>query len=128
MKASELRIGNFIQTDYEGILEVININSEGFDYVDCRKPNFKALGRFEVEVSCNPIPLTEEWLIKFGFVSNSYQDRYENKAIHVECNKTRGFTELWIERMPHIKYVHQLQNLYFALTGEELTLTEPCNT
>ena len=128
MKASELRIGNFIQTDYEGILEVININSEGFDYVDCRKPNFKALGRFEVEVSCNPIPLTEEWLIKFGFVSNSYQDRYENKAIHVECNKTRGFTELWIERMPHIKYVHQLQNLYFALTGEELTLTAPCNT
>ena len=24
----------------------------------------------------------------------------------------------------HIKYVHQLQNLYFALTGEELVFTE----
>ena len=26
--------------------------------------------------------------------------------------------------IPHIKYVHQLQNLYFALTGEELTIKD----
>ena len=70
---------------------------------------------------CKPIPLTEEWLLKFWFISNPYEDRYEKGSIHIECIKTKGETYLWIENMPHIKYVHQLQNLYFVLTGEELT-------
>lgn len=71
-----------------------------------------------------PIEITEEWLLKFGFVSNPYQDRYEKSPIYIECNKTRGETELWIDGMPHIKYVHQLQNLWLAVTGEQLCLTK----
>jgi hypothetical protein len=44
--------------------------------------------------------------------------------LHIECDKTKGYLQLWCEQLPQaifIKYVHQLQNLYFALTGEELT-------
>ena len=103
MKAQELRIGNYLKKDV-----VVKIDARSiFDI-------------WEETKEYQPIPLTEEWLLRFGFVSNPYQDRYENQSIHIECNKTRGVTELWIESMPHIKYVHQLQNLYFALTGEEL--------
>jgi hypothetical protein len=103
MKAQELRIGNYLKKDV-----VVKIDARSiFDI-------------WEETKEYQPILLTEEWLLRFGFVSNPYQDRYENKSIHVQCNKTRGVTELWIENMPHIKYVHQLQNLYFALTGEEL--------
>jgi hypothetical protein len=103
MKAQELRIGNYLKKDV-----VVKIDARSiFDI-------------WEETKEYQPILLTEEWLLRFGFVSNPYQDRYENKSIHVQCNKTRGVTELWIENMPHIKYVHQIQNLYFALTGEEL--------
>ena len=69
---------------------------------------------------CDPIPLTEEWLIKFGFIKvwNNYRLKplgylIDNRLITVGSNYLR-----------HIKYVHQLQNLYFALTGEELQLKE----
>jgi len=119
MKASELRVGNLIEIK---CIAAELMTEDSFDVQECNVYNLMAICDEGKDFLFRPILLTEEWLIKFGFVSNSYQDRYENKAIHVECNKTRGFIDLWIERMPHIKYVHQLQNLYFALTGEELTL------
>jgi hypothetical protein len=116
MKANELRIGNYVNVPgiYRDISEVLEICEDRVN-LSGLKLKFHAF---------YPIPLTEEWLVRFGFDSNHYQDRYENDSIHIECNKTRGFTELWIERMPHIKSIHQLQNLYFALTGEELKLND----
>jgi hypothetical protein len=124
MKASELRIGNYVNfKNREDIFfcEVITLDKCGYIHLQrIFKDNLHNDDQPESIEDITPIPLTEDWLLKFGFVSNPYQDRYENEFIHVECNKTRGITELWIERMPHIKYVHQLQNLYFALTGEEL--------
>lgn len=78
----------------------------------------------------DPIPLTDEWLEKFGFfskcksscaqwnirnfyVSTDHEDEYGSKTEYHErylCNN------VWVDS------VHQLQNLYFALTGEELTI------
>jgi spore maturation protein CgeB len=115
MKPQELRIGNIVlrngfllehKDKYEQIIVSHN------DITACVVDNS----------SFKPIPLTEEWILKFGFISNAYKDRYELKNIHIECDKTNGFTDLWIEKMPHIKYVHQLQSLYFFLCGEELTI------
>ena len=110
MKANELRIGNFIYNERNEIFKVNWITEM-------------------IESQSNAIPLTEEWLLKFGFISNPYEDRYEIKLIssgffHIECDKTKGILQLWCEQLPQaifIKHVHQLQNLYFALTGEELT-------
>jgi len=83
----------------------------------------------------SPIPLTEEWLVKFGFNQKTYFDTdgceyYEFKngsfkiynseyseEFHVDFNVSDGCSV-------HVKTVHQLQNLYFALTGEELTLKQ----
>jgi len=127
MKKQELRLGNLVE--YPGwnkdgtkaIFKVRDIFLEG-DRISLTNGIIQ-LPNTSIEV-IKPIPLTEEWLVKFGFESNPYQDRYENKSIHIECNKLRGKTELWIERMPHIKYIHQLQNLYWVLCGKELTLKE----
>ena len=66
IKINELRVGNFLDEEYSGLMEVININSEGIHYLDARKPTFKAIGRYDLG-SFKPIPLTEEWLVKFGF-------------------------------------------------------------
>lgn len=68
----------------------------------------------------NPIPLTEEWLLNFGYW------KLDNKDIHFV---TKGHTIWKCDNLFMcdkngliIKSVHQLQNLYFALTKEELTL------
>lgn len=74
---------------------------------------------------CKPIPLTEEWLLKFGFEKtewyfNSYRLVIGNNdyAILIDLD---GNCEVGDIITCKIEYVHQLQNLYFALKGEELT-------
>ena len=72
-----------------------------------------------------PIPLTEEWLLKFGFEKNKNSDLYfrlNNYEYFIE----NGIIDNGYSRMNEIsvKYVHQLQNLYFALTGKELEIIE----
>jgi hypothetical protein len=116
MKPNELRIGNYIYlSDKEKVWEIL----DGHEIDECyENPYTKS------------IYLTEEWLLKLGFQSNPYQDRYEKGVLHIECDKTKGYLQLWCEQLPQaifIKYVHQLQNLYFALTGQELTYQEVTN-
>jgi hypothetical protein len=121
MKASELRIGNWVQ--HTEIWSYRNGDAKCF--------NFPLLiSDFYAEVECTieieklqPIPLTEEWLLKFGFIKYgmSYADSifvinlWSNGLFMPQYQYRHG------KRNP-IKYVHQLQNLYFALTSEELTI------
>ena len=101
MKANELRIGNWV-------------------YSPNHKENYKVI-RLELdsEINAEPIPLTEEWLIRLGF-KIFCKDFYLNGII-IHTRK-RGY--VLRKSVPIIQYVHQLQNLYFALTGEELTITQ----
>ncbi len=105
MKANELKIGNYVYND----AVVVSIDARSiFDIWDD-----KGLKNY------NPIPLTEEWLLKFGFhkTSKDKKDRYrlDERLIVIRDN---FFTDYGSS--VQIKYVHQLQNLYFALTGKEL--------
>jgi len=88
------------------------------------------------QIWCKPIPLTEEWLLKFGFTRQTapnnlpcsdfgrfriyWPSNSKNASLHFRPNETEWFPFI----INKIEYVHQLQNLYFALTGEELTLIE----
>jgi hypothetical protein len=85
-----------------------------------------------------PAPLTEGYLVRFGFEKHSHRttrgyrivtDTLRKNGIELhqsqvsECYYTYiGFGH-GVTTVP-IKYVHQLQNLYFALTGEELELKD----
>ena len=113
IKANELRIGNCVK-----------LNNSYTTLVPRDFQRYcKSYGIFE---EFEPIPLTEEWLLKFGYRKNtpfftdgSIIEFYENNGM-LFCELPDNNTIL------HIKYVHQLQNLYFALTGEELVFsTEP---
>jgi hypothetical protein len=78
---------------------------------------------------CQPIPLTEEWLVKFGFQNDDDDwliDIDDRNCIHINLKKKRTLLESYdgLLTVKNIEYVHFLQNLYFALTGEELTLKE----
>ena len=122
MKANELRIGNYLAAS-DGILcEVIAIELDGYK----TKPvnPIQSIPVFQIGDIIKPrlpIPLTEEWLIKFGFESScddGYSCDWDYKKITI-CEQ-----ESFIEDTTgvEIKHVHQLQNLYFALTGEELEI------
>jgi hypothetical protein len=78
-----------------------------------------------IDIEFEPIPLTEEWLIKFGFKLNKLgnlckSSNYQKRWITFKKYQDRWY--LYLTHNPKCDYVHQLQNLYFALTGEELTL------
>jgi hypothetical protein len=116
MKAEELRLGNLVSNmnprHNDSILTIESIGDNHEVNVFYRKYLLSEL---------EPIPLTEEWLLKFGFhkYKGDNSDCFLND-FETSCNRELFFWKgTYIQ---NIKYVHQLQNLYFALTGEELTL------
>jgi len=126
MDARELRIGNYIGIIHAGI--EIKIIAEHIKFIA------------EGDTSYKPIPLTEEWLLKFGFEINHgtpnnsnaiYTDfEYRTKDFRIyldqhpkDCSLHYNAINDWYPEISEFKFVHQLQNLYFALTGEELTIT-----
>lgn len=111
MKANELRIGNYLKwKDESQIAQIRYILKEAIGLEDDIPSDLATdLDFFE------PIPLTEEWLLKFGFrESNKYLVKYRLGL------KKRG--DNYFYDNISIQYVHSLQNLYFALTDEELTI------
>ena len=120
MESSELRIGNLVYEKYPS-------------YLDYEVVDIWYIGRDLSLDYINPIPLTEEWLLKFGF--NRHHDDYSNDVIFIK--NVHNNTEFeWgvypnelgsgiqIQNRKLLKYVHQLQNLYHALTGEELIIKD----
>jgi hypothetical protein len=63
------------------------------------------------------IPLTEEWLVNFGFEQSTESIFKKNGILIISDVIFEVFLGSVIVKL---QYVHQLQNLYFALTGEEL--------
>jgi len=117
MKASELRIGNYLQG--KRIVKVKDIYSTGDVSI------FDNSSRFFVEGNkpcLEPIELTEEWLFKFGFECIFTHDDYHYYLESLDLGLDRSCQPFGIGKYKvEFKHVHQLQNLYFALTGEELT-------
>jgi hypothetical protein len=73
------------------------------------------------------IPLSEEWMRRFGFTGNGSLEKYlmpltlgwNSGGMYIMDSKESAGPYL-----SHIQFVHQLQNLYFALTGEELQIED----
>jgi hypothetical protein len=130
MKANELRIGNLVKKGND-LCIVKGYYDNLFIVEDTEKIEFKS----NVFDNLKPIPLTEEWLLKFdmeltdGFSSSRklYLNNYENDISKITYSPKEGLLRLsnghtkGTMLIPHIKYVNQLQNIYFALTGKELT-------
>ena len=120
MKATELRVNNLVLTGG---------NEQYVVSIDIDDPQDPRINDCQ-EIAYQPIPLTEEWLVRFGY-SDTNDEMYNvniwmlGDDIHVSpVVSSTGIHGLLI--YGYLKYfedvyVHQLQNLYFALTGEELT-------
>ena len=132
IKANELRIGNLILWS-GGVheIELIGKGNEQLDndngFVYFRKKNLQRVS--ENVDSIEPIPLTEEWLLKFGFELDEEDDGFFKRKIKTSVNEKSEclvfiYESYYQVEVAEINHVHQLQNLYFALTGEELTLKD----
>lgn len=130
MKAEELRIGNyvkfggveFVTGQIAGVYDTAYIDFEGCESLN-KGMEISSL-ESDFDEYLQPIPLSEDWLLKFGFVKNDYPyDDYVSPPFGLGMNiiKISKDMEFFIFKL---SYVHQLQNLYFALTGEELTIKE----
>jgi len=121
MQAKELRIGNLVyKFGVPPAVEIIRLSKD------------------KILIDATPITLTEEWLKRFGCLPNDTDDsgniNYWNKekdfSVDMELFRTSTGIEsilsyvICSNRKKQITYVHQLQNLYYALTGEELTLKD----
>jgi len=127
IKATEYRLGNLFMLEgkifkVEGIDQYSHrlIAKEGADFFIVNNPD--------------PIPLQPEWLERCGYikyVGNTGQEIYKSPVGSMALYKLAGSKD-WIIgandfsggylNLCTISYFHQLQNLYFALTGEELTI------
>ena len=132
MKTTELRIGNFISINFGNCDDGKTITVDGVS--DCEIYNeehgYSPCNEFK------PIPLTEQWLLDFGFKDEGGSDyvvsigdytlllSIEKDHITVMYSYLWGAYDSEATFLKSIIYVHQLQNLYFALFQEELILKE----
>lgn len=123
MKLQDLRIGNIF--DYHGQqVEVMAINESyaEFGYFKDRI----AFSRAFISDFPNPIKLTEEILIKFGFeeVDSDWYD-FNNIGVNFRLKRMLYITidkhdnEIYHE-LPFKDFLHDFQNLIYCITGEEL--------
>ena len=122
IQANELRIGNYLQFGDKTMRAGNLVNGE-FWYVqdlDC----VRTVNLSDIE----PIPLTEKILSKCGFEKVNHINNYsffsynrKNGNKNFICDIYENTTRINSYSIGnHVQYLHQLQNLYFALTGKEL--------
>lgn len=105
MKANELRIGNLIFVNGKEC----ELTSEMF---------LRWL-HFGMNENSEPIPITEEWLRRLGFTYSGGSYYFNEFELETCGNEFRYLSHPYDTL---VNSVHSLQNLYFALTGGELTL------
>lgn len=126
MKAHELRLDNWVLwTGNERQIQPLDFN----DIIEHQKPypHCKVV---------EPILLTNKWLEKFGFIWNAEINMFEKSgwslmisigAEVLDNEPKRYFLSDIVKRYQISEcfyYVHQLQNLYFALTLKELVIID----
>ena len=139
IKINELRIGNYVLLNRipEKVWGIdLDLMDEGNELISVGEKDVCMVKSFK-ENELSFIPITEEYLIKLVInIVNENNDgtfNYWNKEndcsidveTHLLTNKIeKAYRYLLYERrrIKSIIYVHQLQNIFYALTGRELTL------
>lgn len=143
MKVEEIRIGNYVMKQYYDHKDIVSISGYDFFHYEKRED----INHLVEWNSLSPILLTEDWLIRLGFNKlrdidfNEFRQKVYGKsiisgnALHEEkiviilpfnnCeigvyNSIEDESSYLLDR--NIEYVHELQNLYYVLSGEELII------
>ncbi|KKP51564.1 MAG: hypothetical protein UR43_C0019G0007 [candidate division TM6 bacterium GW2011_GWF2_33_332] len=132
MKATELRLGNLIKIGGNTIDTYQTYKSTKVTLAILNEIAGENDERPDAELSVfMPIPLTEEWLLKFHL----NEDIEKSTRFPNEITIYDRFLFIWKENYKYwyvmtsnhkefltkIEFVHEYQNFIFALTGNELT-------
>lgn len=125
----ELQLGNLVTDEFydsfKTIIAIDSINDKGVNLNIEDDGNWPELAQTSIVPEfafdkLRGIPLTEEWLVRFGF-----DVEYTNGGF---LRWQKGNFKLLDRRLPNplpnslpVLFVHQLQNLHFIITGHELT-------
>lgn len=142
MKIAELRIGNWVNTKFYKDFKIVGLTI--FEDKTAQCSIYKDLNYYPQSTKIEDlrgIKLTDEWLVKLGF--GKLEDCHIKKLGKEDlctyelwlidpCNDAGypvQFYEVFdkddyrfVSLYKPVKYVHQLQNLYFMLCGKELLL------
>jgi hypothetical protein len=133
MKAQDLRIGNFVMCVFEPH-QITSIVTRDNGII-----GFETGGYGDESDDIKPIELTEEWILKFGFIKeldgvfSKYRNNYKSDTSKVSIQWVDYFAteesysgyvffygKFYDGDFIWINHVHQLQNLYYLITGKEL--------
>lgn len=123
LKANELRIGNY---HYYHIVDEMDERKEFDEISQIDGQDIVYLENNPDDPDYKPVPLTEEWLLRSGCEKNDEGficDRFVltwnavYKFWYVRENQLGAY-------LTKLEYVHEWQNFYFVLQGEELTLKD----
>jgi hypothetical protein len=136
MNQNELRIGNLLH--YKLFADNISVRGIGKNCIWLN--DNKDAGPISIE-NFEQIPLTEEWLEKLGLIKRNQTEELPEELQQPDIDEDGDIWYTWVKGVfnleihsngeiwfelyshyKHIKWVHELQNLYFALTEEELTI------
>lgn len=137
MTANDLRLGNLI---YWNIPEKKDTIHTVFG-IRNGKPQTIPISLGESIEDYKPIPLTEIWLEKLGLIKKNITEDMPQELKQPDIDEDGSIWYMWVQGLfnleiqengeiwfelyshyKHIKYVHELQNLYYALTGVELSV------
>jgi len=138
IQANSLRLGNWVEEEVLGRVRIVAILSDTVAVVGKGMKMDRAIEDREFSLNLSnikPVPLTPEILEKCGF-KTAYTSFHD--GTHIANLKKDGFELQYDSRIQdgiivsppkiddgfvvHCRFVHQLQNLYFSLQGQELTI------
>jgi|688.fasta_scaffold1619976_1 hypothetical protein len=126
LKAKDLRIGNYV---------IFNTNQNPFQITPAGLLELSQIEGKPNPYFYEPIEITDEWFLKLGFTFKTEElgARFYEKQVGIDfmCfskdghwNINSGKSYWYMDRnFKSPKYVHELQNLYYALTGVELSVS-----
>ena len=123
MNINELRINNRVLNDNDFEMFVVGIyHDEVFLDFEGNEADYFVYKSSEIK----PIVLTEQMLLDFGFVynmKNNFYSKYDEELGNDILVIRYGgiFYELGKSKYKQIKFLHQLQNLFFSLKEIELS-------
>ena len=113
MEAKNLMVGNYVKDPYNHIIRLVSVEKD--------------------QSMVRPIPITEEWLNDFGFrkYAGNHYIELSGGSMHAKFYVQRpvksksDYYFYWDEfGRIELKSVNQLQNLFFALTGNQLEVKQ----
>jgi len=121
----ELRIGNKVASPKHG-LAIATIQGMATNNIVM----LEEVSTYDFFSDIEPIPVTADWLLNAGFVDEGSHDYGNHHWVHNSLNvgfdgEAFYYVDDWgVHYLGICKYIHQFQNHYYCMTGEELTIKQ----